>query len=98
MDLSDHVFVDLRDGTEQARTGVFAGAVGSSRGMIEFHIDTENPVHRPEVNQDRTYVFLRASGGRSAMPAKVAMEIGLAPVVNIAGGVGAGKKAGGTLE
>lgn len=93
----DHVFVDLRDGTEQAKSGVIAGAVASSRGMLEFHIDPESPAHIPAFNQDKTYVFYCASGGRSAMAAKVAIEMGLAPVVNLAGGVGAWKKAGGTL-
>jgi len=94
----DHVFVDLRDGTEQAKTGVIAGAVTSSRGMMEFHIDPESPAHKSEFNQDKTYVFYCASGGRSAIAAKVAMEMGLSPVVNMSGGVGAWKKAGGMLE
>ncbi len=94
----DHVFVDLRDGTEQTKTGIIAGAVTSSRGMMEFHIDPESPAHKPEFNQDKTYVFYCASGGRSALAAKVAMEMGLSPVVNMSGGVGAWTKAGGTLE
>lgn len=94
----DHVFVDLRDGTEQAKTGIIPGAVASSRGMLEFHIDPDSPAHKPEFNQDKTYVFYCASGGRSAMAAKVAMQMGLSPVVNLSGGVGAWKKAGGRLE
>jgi len=73
-------------------------AVASSRGMPEFHIDPESPVHKPEFNQDRTYVFYCATGGRSALAAQAAMDMGLAPVVNLAGGVVAWKKAGGTLE
>lgn len=93
-----HVFIDLRDGTEQAKTGVIPGAVASSRGMMEFHIDPESPVHKPEFNQDKTYIFYCASGGRSALAAKVAMDMGLSPVVNMSGGVGAWTKAGGTLE
>lgn len=98
VDCPDHVFVDLRDGHEQAKTGVIAGAVSSSRGMIEFHIDPKCPAHKPEFNQKKTYVFYCASGGRSAMAALVAMEMGLSPVLNLAGGVSAWKKAGGTLE
>lgn len=95
--LPDHVFVDLRNDAEQAKTGVIAGAAASSRGMMEFHIDPESPAHKPEFNQDKTYVFYCASGGRSAMAAKVAMEMGLSPVVNLAEGVGAWKKAGRAL-
>ena len=93
-----HVFVDLRDGLEQAKSGIIPGAVASSRGMMEFHIDPESPVHKPEFNQDKTYVFYCASGGRSALAAKVAIEMGLLPVVNMAGGVAAWKKAGGPLK
>ena len=92
-----HVFVDLRDGTEQAKTGTIPGAVASSRGMMEFHIDPESPVHKPEFNQDKTYVFYCASGGRSALAAQVALDMGLSPVVNLSGGVAAWKKAGGEL-
>jgi len=94
----DHVFVDLRDGTEQVKTGRIPGAVASSRGMLEFHIDPESPAHNPAFNQDKTYVFYCASGGRSALAAVAAMEMGLRPVVNLTGGVGAWTKLGGTLE
>ena len=69
----DHVFVDLRDGTEQTKTGTIPNAVASSRGMIEFHIDPASPAHKPEFAQDKTYVFYCASGGRSALAAVVAM-------------------------
>jgi rhodanese-related sulfurtransferase len=94
----DHVFVDLHDGIEQAKTGVIAGAIVSSRGMMGFHIDPDSAVHKPEFNQDKTYVFYCASGGRSVLAAKVAMDMGLAPVANLSGGVAAWKKAGGALE
>jgi len=94
----DHIFVDLRDGAEQAKTGMIPGAVASSRGMIEFHVDPKSPVHKPEFNQDRTYVFYCASGGRSALAARVALDMGLTPVVNLSGGVSAWKKSGGMLE
>ena len=92
-----HIFVDLRDGIEQTKTGLISGAIASSRGMMEFHIDPESPAHKPEFNQDKTYVFYCASGGRSALAAQVAMDMGLNPVVNLTGGVAAWKKAGGEL-
>lgn len=94
----NHVFVDLRDGPEQEKTGRIPGAVASSRGMMEFHLDPESPVHKPEFNQDKTYVFYCASGGRSALAAQVAIDMGLAPVVNLTDGIGAWKNAGGPLE
>ncbi len=98
VDSPDHVFVDLRDGTEQAKTGVIPGAVASSRGMMEFHIDPASPAHKSAFNQDKTYVFYCASGGRSAMAAQVAIDMGLSPVVNLSGGIGAWTKANGPLE
>jgi rhodanese-related sulfurtransferase len=94
----EHVFVDLRDQPEQAATGVIPGAIASSRGMMEFHLDPESPVHKPEFNQDKTYVFYCATGGRSALAAKVAMDMGLNPVMNLNGGVSAWKKANGPLS
>ena len=92
LDSPDHVFVDLRDGHEQAKTGVIAGAIASSRGMIEFHFDPKCPAHKPEFNQAKTYIFYCASGGRSAMATCVALEMGLSPVVNLTGGASAWKK------
>jgi len=97
-DSDTHVFVDLRDGDEQAKTGIIPGAVASSRGMMEFHIDPESPAHKSEFNQDKTYVFYCASGGRSALAAQVAMDMGLSPVMNLKGGVAAWTKAGGAIE
>ena len=93
----DHVFVDLRDAPEQQKTGIIEGAISSSRGMVEFHIDPESPAHNPAFRQDKTFVFYCASGGRSALAAKAAMDMGLSPVVSMDGGVGAWTEAGGAL-
>ena len=92
-----HVFIDLRDAAEQ-RHGIIPGAVVSSRGLLEFHIDPESPAYNPAFNQDKTYIFYCASGGRSALAAKVAVDMGLSPVVNLSGGIGAWKAAGGAIE
>jgi len=92
-----HVFVDLRDGAEQAR-GMIPGAVASSRGLMEFHIDPDSPAHNPAFNQEKTYIFYCASGGRSALAAKVAMDMGLSPVINLTGGIAAWAAAGGAVE
>lgn len=93
-----HVFVDLRDGTEQAKTGIIPGAIASSRGLMEFHIDPESPAHKPAFDQDKTYIFYCAGGGRSALAAVAAMDMGLKPVVNLTGGFSDWKKAGGPVE
>lgn len=95
---TEHVFVDLRDPDEQARTGRIPGAVASSRGMMEFHLDPASAAHKPALNQDKTYVFYCASGGRSALAADIAIEMGLHPVMNMTGGIAAWTKAGGPVE
>ena len=94
---STHVFVDLRDGLEQG-CGMIPGAVASSRGLMEFHIDPDSPAHNPAFNQEKTYIFYCASGGRSALAAKVALDMGLSPVVNLTGGIAAWAAAGGSVE
>ena len=98
VDSDDHVFVDLRDRSEQTKTGGITGAVASSRGMLEFHLDPESPAHIQAPNQAKTYIFYCATGGRAALAAQVAMDMGLSPVVNLTGGIAAWKKAGGPME
>ena len=98
VDSDDHVFVDLRDRSEQTKTGGITGAVASSRGMLEFHLDPESPAHIQALNQAKTYIFYCATGGREALAAQVAMDMGLSPVVNLTGGIAAWKKAGGPME
>ena len=94
----DHIFVDMRDSEEQAKTKVIQGAITSSRGMMEFHFNPESPLHKPEFSQEKTYVFYCASGGCSAMAAAVTIDMDLSPVVNLTGGVGVWDMAGSVLE
>ena len=80
-------FVDVRELSEQQNVGVIPGAILSSRGMIEFHIDPDSPLHKSEFAQEKTYIFYCASGARSALAAVAAKAMGLKPVVNMAGGI-----------
>ena len=80
-------FVDVRELSEQRNVGVIPGAILSSRGMIEFHIDPDSPLHKSEFAQEKTYIFYCASGARSALAAVAAKDMGLKPVVNMAGGI-----------
>ena len=41
------VFVDVRDAMELRQGGTIPAAVHASRGMLEFHIDPESPMHNP---------------------------------------------------
>ena len=94
----DHIMIDLRDIRELKRAGKIPGAFSCPRGMLEFWIDPESPYHKEVFDQDKTYVFYCASAWRSALSAKVAQEMGLAPVAHIEGGFGAWVKANGPVE
>ena len=97
VDDDSYVFVDVREGAEQAR-GVISGAVKSSRGLLEYHIDPDSPSHKPELAGDKTFIFYCAAGGRSALAAKAAAEMGMGPIVNLSGGFRAWKNANGPVS
>lgn len=94
----DTVLVDLRDVRELQREGRIPGAFHCPRGMLEFWIDPDSPYHKPVFAADRRFVFFCAGGWRSALAARTAAEMGLAPVAHIAGGFAAWKAAGGPVE
>jgi rhodanese-related sulfurtransferase len=98
IDNDNYFFVDLRDIREIQRGGMLPGAFSCPRGMLEFWIDPESPYHKPVFNQDKTYVFYCASAWRSALSARVAMEMGLAPVMHLEGGFSEWVKQGGLTE
>jgi rhodanese-related sulfurtransferase len=92
------LFVDLRDPRELEREGRMPGAFHCPRGMLEFWIDPESPYHKPAFAEDKRFVFFCAGGWRSALAARTAAEMGLAPVAHVEGGFGAWKKAGAPVE
>jgi len=92
------VFIDLRDIREVAKTGLVAGAHHVPRGMLEFWIDPASPYHKPFFAEDATFVFYCAGGWRSALAARTAQEMGLAPVAHMAGGMKAWLEAGGPVD
>lgn len=79
------LIVDVRDGTEVAKTGKIKGAVHVSRGMIEFRADAETPYHDPQFQKDRPVILYCASGGRSALAGKVLKDMGYTTVRNLGG-------------
>jgi rhodanese-related sulfurtransferase len=93
IDSDMHVFVDLRDVRELQRSGKIPGAFSCPRGMLEFWIDPESPYHKDVFSQDKTFVFYCASAWRSALAGRVAIEMGLSPVVHLEGGFNAWSKA-----
>ena len=87
------VFVDLRDIRELEREGLMPGAFHAPRGMLEFRIDPESPYHKLGSLKPKKFVFFCASGWRSALAGKTAIEMGLKDVAHIHGGFsGLGRK------
>ncbi len=90
------VFVDVRE-TGEAEQGMVPGAVHAPRGMLEFYVDPESPMHKDLFAQDKKFVFYCGSGGRSALATGAVQRMGLEPVAHIAGGFPAWKEAGGPV-
>jgi rhodanese-related sulfurtransferase len=95
---SNVVFVDLRDPREREREGTIPNAFSCPRGMLEFWIDPESPYHKPVFAEDKLFLFFCASGWRSALATKTALEMGLEKVCHLEGGFSAWRDAGLPVE
>ncbi len=93
-------FVDVRDAGELEKEGKIPKAVHASRGLLEFRIDPTSPMHDPAFAPDpkKRFVFYCGTGGRSALAAHRAIEMGLGEVISMAGGFNAWKAADGPIE
>jgi rhodanese-related sulfurtransferase len=94
----DVLFIDIRDVREVARNGRIKGARHVPRGMLEFWIDPESPYHKPFFAEDKLFVFYCAGAWRSALSAKTAQDMGLAPVAHLEGGITAWIEADGPID
>jgi rhodanese-related sulfurtransferase len=96
----DWVFVDVRDGAELEKEGKIPQAVHASRGLLEFRVDPASPMHDPALapGPNKRFVFYCGTGGRSALAAQRAIEMGLGEVISMAGGINAWKAADGPIE
>ena len=95
---ADVIFVDLRGDMELAHTGIIPGAVHVERGILEFVIDPASPYYNTIFGAAKTFIFYCASGGRSALAAQRAQEMGLQRVTQLDGGLKAWKEAGYGLD
>jgi rhodanese-related sulfurtransferase len=89
--------VDVRDAPEVEKSGKVAGAVHVSRGMLEFRADPDSPYHDKNFAKDKTVILYCASGGRSALAAKVLKDMGYGEVYN-AGAFKDWVESGGAIE
>src|SRR5262245_41224321 len=80
---SDALLVDVRDGTELAKSGKIKGAVHVSRGMLEFRADSESQYHDAAFRKDRPVILYCGSGGRSALAGKTLKDLGFEKVHNL---------------
>jgi rhodanese-related sulfurtransferase len=92
------VFVDLRDTAELQQEGKVPNAVHVDRGMLEFAIDPGYPRHNPVFASGKKIMFYCAGGGRSALAAATAQDMGVKNVAHVRGGFRGWRDAGGPVE
>ena len=91
------VFVDLRDVRERQRAGFIPGSFHCPRGMVEFWVDPQSPYFKSIFGEDRRFVFLCASGWRSALTVATLHDMGF-PAAHLKDGFSDWKKKGGPVE
>ena len=94
----DTVFVDVRETGELERDGAIPGARHCPRGLLEFHLDPNSPMHDEVFSSGKRIMFFCASGGRSALAGLTASQMGLERVAHMAGGFNAWKEADGPID
>lgn len=94
---SGALVVDVRDAPEIEKTGMIAGAINVSRGMLEFRADPSSPYHDKAFDKSRTVILYCASGGRSALGCKALKELGYTSVLNL-GAFKDWAESGGTVQ
>jgi rhodanese-related sulfurtransferase len=91
-------FVDVRETAELKLNGSIPGAAHAPRSQFEWHLDPEDPNFAHALRTERKLVFFCGSGGRSALSARLAAEMGYANVVSMDGGFKGWVAAGGPVE
>ena len=94
---SSVVFVDVREQNELDGAGQIPGAIHVPRGFLEFSIDSTSSMHQAVFSSGKRIVFYCAGGARSALAAKLAMDMGIPNVAHVGGGFRAWTAAGGPI-
>ena len=92
------IFIDLRDVRELEKSGKIKNAKHVPRGMLEFWIDPKSPYYREYFNAKNKFIFYCASGWRSSLSSKTALEMGLTNVLNLENGIDDWIKHSGPVE
>ena len=69
------VFVDVRD-SKELEAGMIAGAHHTPRGGLEFALDTASDFADPKLTGAARLVMVCGSGGRAALAAHLAQQMG----------------------
>jgi rhodanese-related sulfurtransferase len=93
------LFLDVREAFELEK-GEIEGALHAARGFLEFFADPESTMHKPEISRAEKIILYCASGGRSALAARMLVDMGydFETIFNLAGGFEAWKAANGPIE
>ncbi len=93
------LFLDVREAFELEK-GEIEGALHAARGFLEFFADPESTMHKPEMARAEKIILYCASGGRSALAARMLVDMGydFERIFNLAGGFEAWKAGNGPIE
>ena len=89
---SNYVFIDVREHPELNDDGQIPDALHIPRGLLEFTVDAAGPYYNNIFASDKNFIFYCKTGGRSALAAKVAKDLGVKNVINLVGGFQAWKE------
>jgi rhodanese-related sulfurtransferase len=92
------VLVDLREQAEREVHGAIPGDVHIPRGMLEFCVDPQMPIHAAELEPQRRIVLYCAKGTRSVLGALTLTAMGFTDVASLDGGFNGWRSAGGAVE
>ena len=92
------IFIDLRDIRELEKNGKIKNAKHVPRGMLEFWIDPKSPYYKDYFHSKNKFIFYCASGWRSSLSSKTALEMGLINVLNLENGIDDWIKQNGPIE
>lgn len=88
------VVIDVREAEELDEHGSIAGAYHVPRGLLEFRADPSSPLHRPELDPQRSTIVYSAGGSRSALAAETLTRLDYRDVSHLDGGIVAWKRCG----
>ncbi len=94
----DALVIDIREIQERVDLGAIPGSKHVARGMLEFWADPASQYYRDFFQADRRTIVYCAGGGRSALAARVLLDMGFTNVAHLEVGFNGWAKAGQEIE